>query len=243
MVQFSRQAVAWLVAFGNAVIHSVTTAEKILHSRGWHQWQIVRFSDYIIKLFYLLLVICWSLRKEFGFTQWIPMDPVILLSCEVCASVAWHHGEYLGAQWVFPNHSADVRWKYSNLFLTVLHFPQKKNEATKNAVFVLLHCPFVPCERGGEQLGFFIRVIKQPSYKGSNFLCAQTKHHSDTSCLDYKPSAQPKKCKKRALMSSLATRTKQMVMLSQKIESAELNWVCSTNENSAQKNNFRRAMV
>lgn len=94
---------------------------------------------------------------------------MILLSHEVCASVAWHHSEYLGAQWVFQT---TVLMSGENILICFLLFCIFLRK--KCYFFVLLHFPFVPCERGGEQLGFFIRVIKQPSYKGSNLLCAQT---------------------------------------------------------------------
>lgn len=36
------------------------------------------------------------------------------------------------------------------------------------------------------------RIIKQQSHKGSNFLCTQPKHHSDTSCLDSEKKKTPK---------------------------------------------------
>lgn len=149
VVKFSRQAVAWLVAFGNAVIHSVTAAEKILNSRGWHQWQIVRFSDYIIKLFYLLSVICWSLRREFGFTQWIPADPMILLSREVCASVAWHHSEYLGAQWVFRTTVLMSGENIRICYLLFCIFLRKKLGDKKNAIS--LCCSIVPLFLASEE--------------------------------------------------------------------------------------------
>lgn len=72
----------------------------------------------------------------------------------------------------------------------------------------------------------YFRIIKQQSHKGSNFLCTQPKHHSDTSCLDSEKKNHP-----NTLVLINNWLLKQMVALSQKIESSEPNWVCGTNEN------------